>query len=91
MKPSDLPAPVKCRSCRAEIVWAKTVAKGDALMPVNPAPTANGNLALHEQTGNLYAAVVTGTKRTAMAEAGYPLYQSHFVDCPHAKEWRRNP
>lgn len=88
MKPTELPSPQKCKSCRADVVWTKTVAKGEAT-PVNPTPSINGNLALHEQVGTLYSAVVTGNQRTAMAEAGYPLYLSHFVDCPNAKEWRR--
>lgn len=89
MKPSELPATQRCKSCRAEIVWAKTVAKGE-LMPINPTPTPNGNVVLHEQSGNLYAAVVAKNKRAAMAEAGYPMYLSHLVDCPHAHEWRRS-
>lgn len=86
-KHTELPDPQPCKSCRADIVWAKTF-KGEQI-PVNPTPTENGNLALHEQGGVLYAGLVTRAKQPAMAEAGYPLYLSHFVDCPNAKEWRR--
>ncbi|APE09727.1 hypothetical protein BO226_11340 [Rhodococcus sp. 2G] len=80
----------KCRTCRAEIVWASTT-KGNAI-PLEPEPSPNGNLNVYpvpaDPRGRI-AIVVTNSRRAALAAAGIPLYVSHFLSCPDAAEWRK--
>ena len=82
-----LPGATRCASCRAEIVWATTTK--DKPIPLEPASTPNGNLAVYQvDGGGLRAVIVQGPRRDAMRDCGQPLYLSHFVSCPHADEWR---
>lgn len=82
-----LPGATRCASCRAEIVWATTTK--DKPIPLEPASTPNGNLAVYQvDGGGLRAVIVQGPRRDAMRACGQPLYLSHFVSCPHADEWR---
>ncbi|MCZ1075066.1 hypothetical protein [Rhodococcus sp. A5(2022)] len=82
-----LPGATRCTSCRAEIVWATTTK--DKPIPLEPASTPNGNLAVYPvDGGGLRAVIVQGPRRDAMRACGQPLYLSHFVSCPHADEWR---
>ena len=66
----------KCRSCGADIVWAKTT-KGKAI-PLDPAPVEGGNIYL---SADDVALVTTPGER--------PLHVSHFTTCPQAAEHRR--
>lgn len=82
-----LPGATRCASCCAEIVWATTTK--DKPIPLEPASTPNGNLAVYQvDGGGLRAVIVQGPRRDAMRACGQPLYLSHFVSCPHADEWR---
>lgn len=63
----------KCKSCGANIFWAKTE-KGKN-MPIDAQKSLCGNI----QIGEDGVAVVTG--------AG--PYTSHFQTCPQKKQWRK--
>ena len=69
---------VKCRSCGAEIFWAKSAATGKA-MPLDAQARVDGNVTL-DMTG----AAVVGDK----TDPGL-RYVSHFVTCPQAQGWRQ--
>ena len=85
---NTLPGAQPCRSCRTPIVWAETTAHSKPI-PVEPDPADSGTLAIYRlDGGGLRAVVVTGPRRDAFRAAGQPLYHSHFVNCPHADNWR---
>ena len=86
---STLKATDRCRSCDAPIAWGLT-AKGKRL-PLDPAPSENGNVAASlSDSGILDVGVPDRRQRDAMLCTGRPLYLSHFVTCPNAKEWRKS-
>lgn len=71
-----------CSSCGAHIVWATT--EHGRLMPVDAAPSAEGNLRLTwvpSRKVYIVAARVKGGEK--------PLYTSHFATCPNASKHRR--
>lgn len=69
-----------CRSCGAQIIWARTE-RGKA-MPVDAQSTPDGNLVLTEEpTGELIARVDARPMRQR--------YTSHFQTCPNADSHRR--
>lgn len=79
---ADYPT-VPCRSCQAPIIWVKTVTGRS--MPVDPTPTAAGNVWLepspHQITANVIAPANMGN---------YPVLRtSHFATCPEADQHRR--
>lgn len=68
----------QCRSCGADIVWAKT--ESGARMPLNASPTRGFQL----QEGRFVEAgqaPILGPLTT--------VYVSHFATCPNAAEHRR--
>jgi hypothetical protein len=66
-----------CRSCQQPVEWVRTK-KGTA-MPLDLPPTPEGNMVL-----------VDGIARMRTPEdAALEPRQSHFVTCPHSKDWRR--
>lgn len=71
-----------CKSCEQPIRWAVTE-KGHRI-PVDPEPTATGNLLLEERAGGAVFAVPVpqGTMARALR------YASHFATCPHAAHHR---
>lgn len=70
----------RCRSCRAEVVWAKTPANKDAPFHLDPM----GRWTLVRATdGHLKA--FGATMVTPAAER----YTSHFATCPQADAWRK--
>lgn len=76
-----LPGATRCASCRAEIVWATTTK--DKPIPLEPASTPNGNLAVYQvDGGGLRAVIVQGPRRDAMRACGQPLYLPHQYACP---------
>ena len=68
-----------CRSCGADIIWAKTVT--DKRMPVNDEPSGNGNLHL---LGGLGYSVQICSEPVC----DEPHYLSHYATCPQADSWR---
>lgn len=69
-----------CRSCGAEVVWLRHAVTG-TLMPVDPDPRSDGNVA---RNGTTFRIVGAKEKYTG------DLYRSHFVTCPDRAAWR-NP
>lgn len=65
----------RCRSCNAEIIWAVT-ATGKR-MPVDAAPSANGNIHLEGTTAIVLDEPVDGART------------SHFATCPNADQHRK--
>jgi hypothetical protein len=72
-------AMAECRSCKAEITWARTRA-GKAI-PIDPDPRSDGNVVI-EADG---AAVYLGADSTYTGER----FVSHWVTCPDAESWRK--
>ena len=72
-----------CRSCGAEIVWAKTV--NGKNIPVDPTPVESGNLGF--LPGNPPTVEVRNYPEPFISEQ--PRYVSHFKTCPNAAQHRR--
>ena len=64
----------RCRSCGAEIRWARTAAKGKAI-PLDPEPTEEGNVVLDGDT-----ATVLGPLERSAHDG--PLFMPHHATCP---------
>jgi hypothetical protein len=73
----------ECRSCKREIVWARTSA--GKFMPIDPEPTESGNVELVPCAGwpNLKA-VVHGQPPILPTT----LYTPHHASCPDAEQFR---
>jgi hypothetical protein len=73
----------RCRSCGAEVIWAKTEAGRP--MPVDVEPDPAGNLHLWLDGNHEY--------RCAVIVESWPDYRPrfrpHFATCPDAQSWRR--
>lgn len=67
----------RCRSCAAPVLWVTT--ENGKAMPVDAAPSPDGNLVLDGGT----ARVVAPLLETA-DERARPHYTSHFATCPQA-------
>lgn len=76
----------KCRSCGAEILWAKH-AKTDNWMPLEPAPeeAERGLFSVHEASG--FCVAVSAAREPLFPDR--QLYISHHAICPDAPKWRR--
>lgn len=72
----------KCKSCGAEIIWART-SNGHA-MPLNAKPTKV--ITLERPAGNTPGARIVGDTPIAHIADGYT---SHFANCPQADDWRK--
>jgi hypothetical protein len=70
-----------CNSCKADILWVKTV--NGKSMPLDATPVVNGNIYLDE----IGRAVYLGKGEDA---TGKTLYVSHFSSCPQAQKWRKS-
>jgi len=78
-----------CRSCGAEIVWARTETTGRP-MPIDVEPVDGGNVVLYEapDTGEL-TAHVEGKGPHPVTWPTPLRYVSHFTTCPNAAAHRR--
>lgn len=76
-----------CRSCGKPIVWATTV-HGKA-MPVDAAPTENGNVVLTPSPVGPTAEIASAELRATAEGIGVPLYTSHFATCRFADRHRK--
>ena len=72
-----------CRSCGAEILWAKTI-KGHSI-PLDAQPAAKGNVVIAE---NGTALVYRDPAAIATRYVDEPHFVSHFATCPNADEHR---
>lgn len=75
-----------CRSCGAEILWAKTTAGKNIPLDVESRP--DGNVVLSRGVGGFLARVL-GSGPEADSLAGEPHYVSHFATCKDADQHRR--
>lgn len=68
-----------CALCDAEILWARSTKTGKA-MPLDPAPTDDGNLAVYkDHTGRINARVLkAGEEPESYEKRG----KAHFATCP---------
>lgn len=74
-----------CKTCQADIVWAKL--PSGKRMPVDAAPSPAGSILLGYPTadGSRQASVIPEPDRGGYAE----LHVSHFSTCPDADGHRR--
>lgn len=81
----------RCRSCGAEIRWART-ATGRP-MPLDAEPVADGNVAFTGRSvrdaRGFAAPEVRVESQPPMFDNDEPRYVAHFVTCPNADEWRK--
>lgn len=82
------PAPDRCRSCSAPIVWCKTDAGRN--MPIDIEPADDGNIAVYTapDDDHLHAQVVRPGEPVAGGDSGL-RYRSHFSTCPNGERHRR--
>jgi hypothetical protein len=76
-----------CRSCRAPIVWARTV--NGKRMPVDRDPTPDGNLVLAVPGVDDTEPYVTVVDPDQPMLDDPPRYRSHYATCPDADRWRK--
>lgn len=91
--PSNLPWDIaRCRSCGAEIVWAKT--QNGKNIPIDAQSHEAGNIMLVAATSTILEPPYAVILRTIADMAGVPpekLHRTHFATCPKAADWRRSP
>jgi hypothetical protein len=78
---------IHCRSCGAEIIWAKT--KSGKAMPIDAKPSPNGNLVLRKLAGgrDCHVGIFAVGPDAPHVE---PRYVSHFSTCPQANKHRKS-
>lgn len=76
-----------CKSCPASIRWAVT--KKKRRMPLDPEPSVEGNVQLHQVNGVDFATVLAGEPLEMARQAGIPLFTSHLATCPNAARHRQ--
>lgn len=74
----------ECRSCGAEIVWAK-MHTGNR-NPVDSLPVPNGNIVL---TKSAVSGEIHGEPYDANHHAGRRRFVSHFATCKYAEQHRK--
>jgi hypothetical protein len=91
---TDTPKVERCRSCNAEVVWARTA--NERMMPVDVETAPNGNIdlkfdpiALVWRATYLNAEQIEAMKGDLFRGKEINLHLSHFATCPHAKRWRK--
>lgn len=74
-----MPSNGLCSLCDAEILWARTSKSGKP-MPIDPAPSDDGNLAVYkDHTGRINARVLkAGEEPESYEKRG----KAHFATCP---------
>jgi len=74
----------RCRSCGAEILWARS--RGGKRVPLDADPTMRGNVVL---TDDGEAIVLNQADADQHRRHGGTLYLAHFATCPEAAQHRR--
>jgi hypothetical protein len=77
----------KCRSCSARVEWAIT--ENGKTMPINPAPTRDGNLIKTGATVSGKPEVHAITNRDEL-QGNEVRFTSHFATCQNASLHRKN-
>lgn len=73
----------KCRSCGADILWART--KAGKLMPVDAAESSDGNVFVAQTERGLTAFI----PEEGTVIDGASRHKSHFATCPNAAKHRK--
>ena len=75
----------RCKSCRAHVVWARSI--NGKLMPVDamPSPQGQWRLALRPGTQTPTALHIPESERATHDE----LYVAHWATCPNADKHRK--
>ena len=76
-----------CRSCGAPVRWVVTDATGKR-MPLNPAPTADGNVWVLRYEDEIPIVAVAATLFDVPTAEAFK-YTSHFATCEQADQWRK--
>lgn len=76
----------RCKTCGRPIYWVKTM-KNHANLPVDPTPTADGNVRLMTERGVPTLAEVIGNEKHWMKDEA--RYTSHWATCPTANQHRK--
>jgi hypothetical protein len=71
-----------CRSCRAPIVWARTVA--GKLAPIDVEPAENGNVVFLDDN----RAETLGPLELELLDPDRARFLNHFATCPDADTWK---
>lgn len=88
-RPEETPTEPTCSRCKAPVTWTTTEAtatKPSRRMPVDRAPVPNGNIILIERPGQEPLAKYLKKDDYVL---GLTRYQSHFVSCPYAGQFRK--
>lgn len=81
---SEAPPAAVCRSCGARIRWASFLSADGRLRPVplDIEPVAGGNIDVGiDEAGRFIA-------HSRTPELSVMRWQTHFVTCPQARQWR---
>jgi len=70
----------RCKTCDAEIIWART--ERGKLMPLDAEPA-------ERPSGVFRLEVREGKEPLIFSAFGDPVYISHFATCPYADQHRR--
>lgn len=81
MIPSALKV-TECRSCRAPIVWARTV--GGKLAPIDVEPVETGNVVFLDDN----RAETLGPLELELLDPRRARFLNHFATCPDAADWK---
>lgn len=73
-----------CRSCGADVLWAKTDAGKS--MPLDPEPVDDGNVLLYRTPEGLRAVVMS---KGDHVPDNASRHKTHFATCPNAERHRR--
>lgn len=74
-----------CRSCHEPVKWV-TMADSGKANPLDAVPVENGNIEVSLEEGREVGRVVPSKEDRLFP---VPLFTSHFVTCPQAKDWRK--
>ena len=77
----------RCRSCGAEIRWARTE-KGKRI-PLDDEPTVKGNVTIARQGDHVIASVLGPMEAEIARQEGRTLYLPHHASCPQGDAWKR--
>ncbi len=76
-----------CRSCGAEIIWAKTV--NGKTIPLNAKSSVSGNIFLQYESDPRDHPMAIVVPRGGGLSYQTALYTSHFTNCPQAGAHRK--
>jgi hypothetical protein len=81
--------PVPCRSCGAQIVWARTRTGKNMPMDYLPSSTGSWHMWRHETFIEVSHAAHGGERAQKARERKQPRYHPHWATCPNAAKHRR--